>query len=88
MEENANKILAGPMRLMIKTELLSKGSVNSPMSGQDMRLLALCKRHKIKWEEPDGAPYDRIWITLRTLNQKLLIINFFGLDKLVELAEK
>lgn len=76
------------MRLMIRTELLHPGTVSNPMSGQVMKLLKLCRKHKIKWEEPDCYPYDRIWITPITLSQKIAIINFFGLDKLSELAEK
>ena len=81
------KELTEPIRIMIKYDLLDPGSIRSPMSSQAQRLLTLCRKMKIKWEEKEHYPFDRCWITPRTVNQKIAIVNFFGFDKLVELAE-
>lgn len=77
-----------PIRIMILHDSLSRGTHNKPMSGQDMKLLALCRKHKIKYEEPKSYPYDRVWITPKTFNQKLAVIKFFGIDKLAELKQQ
>ncbi len=82
------KELTEPIRLMIRTDLLDPGHPNSLMSCESQRLLSLCRKMKIKWEEHDHCPYDRVWITLRTMNQKIAVIKFFGIDRLIELAEK
>lgn len=79
--------LEGPIRLMIKQKFFTKGTMYAPMSGQDMKLYNLCKKLKIKYEEPDRPPYDQVWITPKTINQKLALIQFFGLDLLQKIAE-
>lgn len=80
-------VLDKPIRLMVRSDFLNPGHPLNPISSQGAKLFILCQRLKIKHEEPKCYPYDRVWITPRTLNQKLALVQFFGLDLLQKLNE-
>lgn len=85
--EKANSILEKPLRVMVKSDVLgSTPSKDGPISNS-YYLYRFCKRNRIKVEEPKSYPYDRLWITLNTLNQKLKFINYLGLDLLKKLVD-
>lgn len=82
--------LTDPIKIMIRTDILDSyggaGNPHRPMSMRSMKLLNLCTKHKIKWEDKDRPPYDRCWLTLTTVNQKIALIQFLGLDVIEKLS--
>lgn len=83
-------ILTDPIKVMIRTDVLDSyggaGSIRRPMSSRSMKLLNLCRKHKIEWEDKSRPPYDRCWLTLRTVTQKVAFIRFLGLDMIEKLS--
>ena len=90
MKTSHSDPLTDPIRIMIKSDSLGHGGGFSSgwQHPPSVRLYNFCVKHRMKVEEPRSQPFDRMWITVRTVDQKVKLINYLGLDLLARLAEQ